>query len=111
MPNAQKDCNLDLFIDNGHMPKVKFTNSGEEVEVEKGSELKEVSKDNGWPIAYGCEDGVCGTCIIQVKEGQESLSEKGEVENQTLEMMMMNDGNHRLACQCKVNSDVEIEGM
>ena len=93
------------------MPKVKFTDTGDEVEVESGSELRETTKDNGWPIAYGCEDGVCGTCIVNVQEGKENLSEKGEVENQTLEMMCMNDGEHRLCCQCKVNGDVTIKGM
>ena len=47
------------------MPKVKFKNTGEEVEVAEGAELKDVTKEKGWPIAYGCEDGMCGTCIIK----------------------------------------------
>lgn len=93
------------------MPKVKFTNNGEEKEVEQGSALKDCVKDNSWPIAFGCEDGVCGTCIIELEEGGENLSPMGEVEDQTLDMMCMKDGQHRLCCQCKVNGDVKIKGM
>ncbi|MBI4232205.1 (2Fe-2S)-binding protein [Candidatus Peregrinibacteria bacterium] len=94
------------------MPKVKFSNTGDEVEVETGAALKDVTKDNGWPIAYGCEDGVCGTCIIEVEEGAENVSPMEETEDQTLDMMCMKEGGkHRLCCQCKVNGDVKIKGM
>ena len=79
------------------MPKVKNKDTGEEIEVSAGEELKEVVKDNGWPIAFGCEDGVCGTCIIEVSEGQDNISPSGEIEEQTLEMMGMKDGEHRLS--------------
>ena len=93
------------------MSKVTFSNTGAEGELEDGESLKEVIKTAGWPIAFGCEDGVCGTCIVNVEEGAENLSPMGEVEDQTLDMMMMKDGKHRLACQCKANGDVKIKGM
>ena len=93
------------------MPKVKNKDTGEEIEVSVGEELSEVVKDNGWPIAFGCEDGVCGTCIVEVSEGQDNISPAGEIEEQTLEMMGMKDGDHRLSCQCKVNGDICIKGM
>ena len=93
------------------MPKVKFQNTGEEVEVEQGANLKEVTKNQGWSIPYGCEEGTCGTCIIKVIEGKENFSPLTETEKQTLDVMSMDDGEHRLACQCKVNGDVTIEGM
>ncbi|MBT4917296.1 (2Fe-2S)-binding protein [Candidatus Peregrinibacteria bacterium] len=93
------------------MFKVKFSNTGDTAEVEEGSEMIDATRDKGWPIAYGCEDGMCGTCIVKVNEGMENLPEMSEQESQTLEVMGMNDGQHRLACQCKVNGDVTIEGM
>jgi len=93
------------------MPKVTFSNNGEQDEIEAGAPLKDVTKNNGWPIAYGCEDGVCGTCIVEVEEGIENLTKMEDQEDQTLDMMMMKEGNHRLACQCKVNGDVKIKGM
>ncbi len=93
------------------MVKVKFQNTGEEVEAEAGSDLQTITTAQGWPVAYGCGNGVCGTCIISVKEGKENLNDVDEVEDQTLEMMCMKDGDHRLACRCKVNGDITIEGM
>ncbi len=93
------------------MAKIKFKNTGDEAETEEGAELKDVTKEKGWPIAYGCEDGMCGTCIIKTAMGKENLSPIDEKEKQTLDVMGMDDGEHRLACQCKVKGDVEIEGM
>lgn len=93
------------------MVKVTNQSTGDTENVPEGADLKDVTKDAGWPIAYGCEDGLCGTCIIEVTEGMEGLNEKGEVENQTLEMMCMNDGNHRLACQCKVKGDCSFKQL
>ena len=92
------------------MPKVTFQNDDVVVDVELEVDLKDVTKQNGWPVVYGCEDGVCGTCLIKV-EGNECLNEPTDVERQTLEIMGMDDGNYRLACQCKVKGDVKIEGM
>ncbi|NIA01979.1 MAG: 2Fe-2S iron-sulfur cluster binding domain-containing protein [Nitrospirae bacterium] len=93
------------------MLKVKFKNTGEEAEVEEGAELKDVTKEKGWPIAYGCEDGMCGTCIIKTAPEGGGLSPMEEKEKNTLSVMGMGDGEHRLACQCKVKGDCEIEGM
>lgn len=93
------------------MPKIKFKNTGEEVEVEAGASLMEVSRNKSWPIAFGCEDGVCGTCIVKVIEGGENLGKVEEHEKQTLDMMGMDDGQYRLACQCRINGDATIEGM
>ncbi len=93
------------------MPKVTFKNTGEIVETAQGSLLKDAARDKGWPIAFGCEDGVCGTCLIKAHEGKENLNPMEEKEAQTLDMMCMKDGEHRLCCQCKANGDVVIEGM
>ncbi len=91
--------------------KVKFSNTQQEADAEVGSNFADITRDNGWPIAYGCENGLCGTCLIHVKEGKENVSPMEEQEEQTLEMMCMNDGDHRLACRCKINGNVDIEGM
>ncbi|MFH1283981.1 MAG: 2Fe-2S iron-sulfur cluster-binding protein [Candidatus Peregrinibacteria bacterium] len=93
------------------MPKVKFQNTGAEAEVEVGTPLMDVTRKNGWPIAYGCEDGMCGTCIVKIIEGKENLTPMAEKEKQTLSVMSMDDGQYRLACQCVINGDVTIEGM
>lgn len=95
------------------MTKVKFSNTGDEAEVAKGARLADVTKDNGWPIAYGCENGLCGTCLVHVKNGKECLNKIEETEEQTLKMMCMDDGDYRLACRCEVEGEgeIEIEGL
>jgi len=93
------------------MFKVKFSNTGDVAEIEEGNDLMDVTREKSRPIAYGCENGMCGTCIVKVTEGMENLSKLDDQESQTLDVMGMNDGEHRLACKCKVNGDVTIEGM
>ena len=93
------------------MPKITFKNNGQQGDIVAGGAIKDVTKDQGWPIAYGCEDGVCGTCIVKVVEGKENVSKIEDQEAQTLDMMCMNDGEYRLCCQCKANGDITIEGM
>ena len=91
------------------MAKVVYSNNSEEVEVDSGTELRKVTQDKGWHIPYGCEDGLCGTCVVKVAEGADNLSDVEEKEEMTLTAMGVFDGEHRLACQCKVNGDVKIE--
>lgn len=91
------------------MPKVTFSNTKQEVEVKKGDLLREITQENGWPVPYACENGICGTCLMRVNKGKESLNKIEEQEQMTLEAMGADDGNHRLACQCKVgDEDLEI---
>lgn len=93
------------------MFKVTFSNTDVTVELEKETSLKDLSKEHGWPIAFGCEDGVCGTCIVEIEEGSENLNAPDDVENQTLEMMMMKDGKHRLACKCQASGDLKFKAL
>lgn len=90
------------------MSKVTFQNNGEVKEVKSGDSLKDVTQESGWPIPYACENGICGTCLIKIEAGKENLNSIEEQEKMTLEAMGADDGEHRLACQCKVNGDVRI---
>lgn len=91
------------------MPNVTFKNTGQTVPVQDNELLREVTQVNGWPIPYGCENGICGTCLISIPSGKENLTPIEETEEQTLKAMGKFDGNHRLACQCRVKGDVEVE--
>lgn len=101
--------NLSPEINNFFMPKVTFKNKGVTSEARSDELLKEVVKKSKWSIPFACEDGVCGTCLIKTAPGEKNLSPMEDKENVTLSAMGMNDGNHRLACQCKVKGDLEIE--
>ena len=78
------------------MGKLIFEGSEEEYEVEEGAPIAEACEEAGVPFA--CTEGVCGTCVIEVKEGMENLSPFTQEEEDFLGEI----GNERLACQCKL---------
>lgn len=78
------------------MAKLIF-NGEEEVEVEDGDLIKPLCEEAGIPFA--CEEGVCGTCVVEVEEGMENLSEFTQEE---LDFLGEQDC-ERLACQCRIN--------
>jgi ferredoxin len=78
------------------MAKIIFENTGEEKELEPGTGLHEVCEEAGVPFA--CTEGVCGTCVIEVVEGMENLSDFTLEEKDFLG----DQDRERLACQCKL---------
>lgn len=76
----------------------------EEVELEDGSPIKDACEEAGVPFA--CTEGVCGTCVIEVIEGKENLTEMTQEE---LDFLGETD-DERLACQCKIKcGEVKID--
>jgi ferredoxin len=75
------------------MAKIILDN--QEREIGNGDHIKPKCKEMG--IEFGCENGICSTCLITVKEGMENLSERTQAE----EDMGLED-NMRLACQCRL---------
>jgi len=90
------------------MPKITNTTTGASAECEAGASFQEVAEKEGLDIPFGCHNGICSTCLIKIKSGGENLSERTEQEEFTLDARGAED-NVRLACQCKVNGDVEFE--
>ena len=90
------------------MPNVKFIEDDIEVEVPEGTELREVCQQNDMTLPFGCENGVCGTCLVSIKEGEDNLTEKTSQEKETLEILMGYE-DQRLACQCQVKGDVVFD--
>lgn len=68
-----------------------------EIEVPDGSPTMNAAEELGVP--FGCRQGVCGTCKVEVVEGMENLEPKNDRE---LELNL--DGNYRSMCQCKIKS-------
>ena len=77
------------------MATIKYKDKS--IEVKDGSAIKETCKDLGVP--FGCEDGICGTCMIQIESGSENLNEQNQKEKD-----LYLDKNIRLACQAKIKS-------
>ncbi|MBM3201345.1 MAG: (2Fe-2S)-binding protein [Chlamydiae bacterium] len=68
-----------------------------EIEVPDGERIQEACEEQGIPFA--CTEGICGTCVINVVEGAENLSEPTEEEKDFLGDCV---GEERLACQCTI---------
>ena len=52
-------------------------------------------------IPFGCENGVCGTCQMEVIEGKENLFPLNEKERD-----LFADETHRYACQCRIKQGI-----
>ena len=83
------------------MGKLIFEDSNEEYEVEDGEAIATACEEAGVPFA--CTEGVCGTCVIEVKEGMENLTSFTQEEQDFLGSLE----NERLACQCNPGTDLD----
>lgn len=79
------------------MAKLKFEHNDEEIEIDDGAPIAEACEEEGVPFA--CTEGVCGTCVIEIVEGQENLSEPTPEEEDFLGEGCCDE---RLACQCRI---------
>ncbi len=79
------------------MAKIIFSDTGKEINVKDEGQIKDACEKLGVP--FSCAEGICGTCMIDIVEGQENLSELTQEEKD----MGMNK-TRRLACQCKIKS-------
>ena len=64
-------------------------------EIPDGQQIAPACEAAGIP--FSCNSGVCGTCQIDILEGQENIN---ELNREELELSM--DRTHRLGCQCKI---------
>lgn len=90
------------------MPTIKNDSTGATAQCAAGSSFKQVAQDQNLDVPFGCESGICSTCLIQIKSGAENISPKTDQEEFTLEArgVTSDDMNTRLGCQCQINGDV-----
>lgn len=83
------------------MAKLLFDHTGDEIDLEEGAAIAEACEEAGVPFA--CTEGVCGTCVIEIKEGRENLSRPTQEE-----LDFLGDGtcDERLACQCRIKQGI-----
>lgn len=79
------------------MAKLIFDHNNEEVDLPDDSPIADTCEEAGVPFA--CTEGVCGTCVIEVKEGMENLTTPTQEEEDFLGSGTCDE---RLACQCKI---------
>ncbi len=82
------------------MAKIIFENSGEEAELQDDSPLAQTCEEAGVPFA--CTEGICGTCVIEIKEGGENLTPPSQAEIDFLGEC--GTAKERMACQCTIKT-------
>lgn len=50
--------------------KVKIASTGEILEIPEDESITEVLEENGYFISVSCEQGICGTCVTHILEGE-----------------------------------------
>jgi ferredoxin len=105
------------------MPTVTFLREGKKIEVEEGANLRQAAMDAGISVYKGpakllncLGNGLCGTCLVYVKEGQEDHSDMGFLESLhlnthpiTLLHRMGHEQEARLSCQMEVREDIVVD--
>jgi ferredoxin len=107
------------------MPKVKFIKEKKEVEVEPGANLRQVALREGiqlypgihgnwWANCHGI--GGCASCRVHITKGIDNISPQGIREKVrlltgpiTFFARLGHEKDLRLACQARVNGDIEVE--
>ena len=85
------------------MAKLIYKKTGFEKEIPDGEKIKSAAEEAG--VLFGCEDGLCGTCMIEIVSGEKNFSDLTPAEKD-----LERDEKHRLACQCKIKKGkVEID--
>lgn len=79
------------------MAKLIFEHNDEEIELPDNSPIADACEEAGVPFA--CTEGVCGTCVIEIKQGKENLSKPTQEEE---DFLGEGTSEERLACQCRI---------
>ncbi|MCV3213945.1 (2Fe-2S)-binding protein [Plectonema radiosum NIES-515] len=94
------------------MGNIKFVKENKEVIAADGANLRLKAMQNNIDIykfigkMTNCGGGGnCGTCIVEIVEGMENLSQRTDTEKRILKKK---PENYRLACQTVVNGAVSV---
>ena len=94
------------------MPTIRFEQEGQQVGCIEGANLRKAALDAGVNPYGGLNNlnncggvGQCGTCVMEVVEGQANLSPRSDVEEVYL---ADRPANFRLSCRTTVFGDVTV---
>ena len=77
-------------------------------QVSEGKTLSIELDASSSPLLFGCRTGICGTCLVEVQEGFDSIPPADAEERELLEVLTDNP-KARLACQIQVNSALKLK--
>jgi|SRR6516162_842134 ferredoxin len=79
------------------------------IELRLGANLSENLTILNSPMLFGCRTGVCGTCLVQIEKGCESLRPPEPEESEALAVYAPCNPRARLACQIFLDSDIALK--
>jgi 2Fe-2S ferredoxin len=93
------------------LPHETLCPNGEVIEVEPGTTVLDAALANGIDIEHACEKScACTTCHVYIREGQSSLNESTDDEDDLLDKAWGLDPDSRLSCQTVIAAtDLTIE--
>ncbi len=92
------------------MPKVRFLPMDIEVEVPEGTAVLDAALNNNIQIDHNCGGNcACSTCHIIIEKGFDTLNPVSEDEMDMLDEAEGLTDHSRLACQCKIKSDLIVK--
>jgi 2Fe-2S ferredoxin len=93
------------------LPHDQLCPEGEVIEASPGTSVLDAALANGIEIEHACEKScACTTCHVYIREGQASLNESSDEEDDMLDKAWGLDPDSRLSCQAVVaDEDLIIE--
>ncbi len=89
--------------------RINFSKHNLSIEVPAGTDLLSLQTRNPEaPVQFGCCQGRCGKCLLNITEGSEALTKVTPQEKLTLERLQVSEHTHRLACQCALNGSITV---
>jgi ferredoxin len=90
------------------MGKMTSLSTGETFEIPDGTDLlKAYTLNPKLPFKFGCTQGNCGVCVIQIETNAHNLTKPTKQEHCTLQDKCSKG--YRLACQCALLGDIRIK--
>jgi 2Fe-2S ferredoxin len=85
------------------MPSVKIIELDREIEILPGQTILQGAMANGIAFGFVCGgNAACGTCLVKIVEGLESLGKRNPKEDFLAKAMML-EPEYRLGCQTEVS--------
>lgn len=85
--------------------RVEIINDFLAINVEPGKTIQDIVEASGSALPFGCRDGECGTCVVEIEQGMDYLSPVTDKEVKVMKEVMggLSTDKSRCSCQMKVN--------
>lgn len=92
------------------MPRIRFVTDGLTAQVPAGTPAMSAADALGASVPFSCRYGVCGACLVRVREGLETLPAPSDGERETLRNLGARP-EERLCCRMTVRADLTLENV